>query len=719
MADKEATVYIVDVGKSMGRKRNGRDLSDLDWAMQYVWDKITTTVATGRKTATIGVVGLKTDGTDNELQDDENFSHITVFKEIGQVLMPDLRNLRDQIKPSNSDAGDAISSIILAIQMMNTYTKKLKYRRKIVLVTNGEGPMSNEGLEQIISKIKEDNIELVILGVDFDDPEYGFKEEDKDPEKAKNEELLKSMAEDCDGVYGTLEQAISELDIPRVKVVRGIPSFKGQLRLGNPEEYDSALCIDVERYYRTYVARPPPASSFVFRSDLTADNTQATATAAAELAAREGENPLTSVRNARTYQVTDESAPGGKIDVERDDLAKGYEYGRTAVHISESDENITRLETYAALEIIGFIQSDHYDRFMHMSTTNVIIAQRTNDKAILALSSFIHALFELDCYAVARLVTKDNKAPLISLLAPSIEADYECLLEVQLPFAEDVRSYRFPPLDKVVTISGKVVTEHRYLPNDDLQNAMSKYVDSMELVDRDEDGNVTETMSFDDSFSPLLHRIDHAIRWRAIHPNEPVPPPPERLTKLAHPPEELQERAKKYLERLVSAADVKKVPPKAKGRKRNREADKPLSGLDVDALLHKGKRAKISPENAIPEFKQALSATEDIEAVAGVVKQMSTIIEDQIRHSLGDANYDRVIEEVGVMRDELVAYEEPKLYNDFARQLKDKILKEELGGDRRELWWLIRRSKLGLIDKSMSEQSDVSEEEAKEFLSSK
>lgn len=167
------------------------------------------------------------------------------------------------------------------------------------------------------------------------------------------------MAEDCDGVYGTLEQAISELDIPRVKVVRGIPSFKGQLRLGNPEEYDSALCIDVERYYRTYVARPPPASSFVFRSDLTADNTQATATAAAELAAREGENPLTSVRNARTYQVTDESAPGGKIDVERDDLAKGYEYGRTAVHISESDENITKLETYAALEIIGFIQSDH------------------------------------------------------------------------------------------------------------------------------------------------------------------------------------------------------------------------------------------------------------------------------------------------------------------------------------------------------------------------
>ena len=44
MAQKEATVYIVDVGKSMGQKRNGREVTDLDWALTYIWDKITTTV---------------------------------------------------------------------------------------------------------------------------------------------------------------------------------------------------------------------------------------------------------------------------------------------------------------------------------------------------------------------------------------------------------------------------------------------------------------------------------------------------------------------------------------------------------------------------------------------------------------------------------------------------------------------------------------------------
>jgi ATP-dependent DNA helicase 2 subunit 2 len=48
MADKEASIYIVDVGRSTGTIRNGREQSDLDWAMRWVWDKITTTVAMDR-----------------------------------------------------------------------------------------------------------------------------------------------------------------------------------------------------------------------------------------------------------------------------------------------------------------------------------------------------------------------------------------------------------------------------------------------------------------------------------------------------------------------------------------------------------------------------------------------------------------------------------------------------------------------------------------------
>lgn len=57
----------------------------------------------------------------------------------------------------------AISAIVVAIQMIGDYCKKLKYRRKIVLVTDGRGSMDDDGVDEIVNKIKEDNIELVVL----------------------------------------------------------------------------------------------------------------------------------------------------------------------------------------------------------------------------------------------------------------------------------------------------------------------------------------------------------------------------------------------------------------------------------------------------------------------------------------------------------------------------------------------------------------------------
>lgn len=47
--------------------------------------------------------------------------------------------------------------------MIITQCKKLKYKRRIVLVTNGQGPMNPDNLSEITKKIKEDNIELIIL----------------------------------------------------------------------------------------------------------------------------------------------------------------------------------------------------------------------------------------------------------------------------------------------------------------------------------------------------------------------------------------------------------------------------------------------------------------------------------------------------------------------------------------------------------------------------
>ena len=63
--------------------------------------------------------------------------------------------------------GSAISAIVIAIQMITKHCKKLKYKRKIVLVTNGRGSMDAEDVSQITQKIKADGIELVVVYVTY------------------------------------------------------------------------------------------------------------------------------------------------------------------------------------------------------------------------------------------------------------------------------------------------------------------------------------------------------------------------------------------------------------------------------------------------------------------------------------------------------------------------------------------------------------------------
>ncbi|KAK4186558.1 SPOC like C-terminal domain-containing protein [Podospora australis] len=716
MADKEATVYIIDLGESMADCHNGRDESDLDFGMRYVWDKISTTVAANRKTWTLGVVGLNTDETNNpqDAQQLQGYEHISVLQEIGPMTMTSLRGLKSQIVPCTTSSGDAISAVVVAQSMIETYTKKLKYNRKIILVTNGESPIDDDNVADVAERLNQNNVQLIIVGVDFDDPEYGFKEEDKSSLKRRNEKSLRKLADACnDGVVGTMQQAVEELVIPRLKPVRPFKAYDGPLTLGDPSKHASALSIQVERYFKTKRATPPSASTVVDADRSAFTQTQGFDDEDTEM----GGTGFSGVKQMRTYRVDDPDAPGGKRDVEFEELEKGYQYGRTVVHISESDFSITKYETKKGFSIIGFIPFSSYDPFINMGETGLIVASKFNEHAETALSALIHALFEVESYAVARYVNKDGAQVQILLLKPNpgIEDEFECLYDVPLPFAEDVRAYQFPPLDKVLTVTGGVLKEHRLLPNKDLNEAMSDFVDAMDLTsfDVDEDGNPVEYAPIDENYNPVIHRINQAIRARAVDPDSPIGPPAEILLRFSQPPAKLIKKAKSEIEVLVDAAEVKKVPEKGKGRFKKNTV-KPLSGLDIDSLLGESKRKTISADNAIPEFKQILSSADDHDVIESAVKQMGDIIRKLITDSFADLFYPRAAENLRVMREELTNLEEPTLYNKFLKTLKKSLLSGELGGDRREMWFKhIIGGHLSLITNEDSEVSDVTEDEAK------
>lgn len=144
------------------------------------------------------------------------------------------------------------------------------------------------------------------------------------------------------------------------------------------------------------------------------------------------------------------------------------------------------------------------------------------------------------------------------------------------------------------------------------------------------------------------------------------------------------------------------------------------SGLDLlESLYEAGqekKKKKISKENAVPEFKQivqALAEANEDEAIHEAVRDMERIVHSLIAESMGDNNYDQALEDIGVMRGQMIELEMPDLYNRFLRDLKNKIKSGTLGGDRRDLWFRIRTNRrLGLITNKQSDPSDVTEEEA-------
>lgn len=279
------------------------------------------------------------------------------------------------------------------------------------------------------------------------------------------------------------------------------------VELGNTVEYpETAMSIDVKRITKTKIAPRPPASDFVTRPVVEGGVQSSNSHQDTEMTDAPA-GGMVRVRNNIGYEINDASGAGGKRDIERDELAKGYRYGSTIVPMEAANEATTQFETTQSFSIIGFIPWDkvssrssldfsltayrcQYERYLNMGESCITIAQPTIEKARLAMSSLVHALYAVESYAVARLVTKDMGTPHIVLLAPFADAEIEGLIDVPLPFAEDIRVYRFPPLDRIISLSGKTITTHRLLPTEDLDEAMSDYVDSMDLskFGTDDDG---------------------------------------------------------------------------------------------------------------------------------------------------------------------------------------------------------------------------------------
>ena len=93
--------------------------------------------------------------------------------------------------------------------------------------------------------------------------------------------------------------------------------------------------------------------------------------------------------------------------------------------------------------------------------------------------------------------------------------------------------------------------------------------------------------------------------------------------------------------------------------------------------------------------------------IPDIAQQMQSIIEDSIRESVGNVNYDGALNYIEVFHDGMEEIEEPEMYNSWMSSLKKKMLDGKMNGDRSEMWYKIRTKK---FDVAMQRPDDDPEE---------
>ena len=186
MAGKEGIFIILDIGKSMSNKYSDTEMTRLDFGKESIRQLIRQKLLFSAKKDQIGIILVGSDSESNEAD------NIKILQDLSNPNIQDIHNLNN-IKTSDEDKGDIFESIDIAIDTFIETYKKLKWVKKIFLITDGESKIeiNSSKVKKLAARLEENNINVNIICVDFyselDEDEEEENENSKEKEEKKNE----------------------------------------------------------------------------------------------------------------------------------------------------------------------------------------------------------------------------------------------------------------------------------------------------------------------------------------------------------------------------------------------------------------------------------------------------------------------------------------------------------------------------------------------------
>ncbi|XP_026150879.1 X-ray repair cross-complementing protein 5 [Mastacembelus armatus] len=692
---KSALVLCMDVGFSMSNSAPGEE-STFELAKKVLQKFVQRQVFAETKDE-LALVLFGTDSTKNPLDQDGQYQHITIHR---HLMMPDfgfLEEIENQIHPENEQA-DWLDAIVVCMDLLQNETNKKKFdRRNIAVLTDLSTEAKADHLDVIIKNLQEAGITLqFFLPFTMEDSEEGGGDADrggpghpgagKGPTREQKngldmvKEIMQCLDEEegLDEIY-TFRKAIEQLCMFK-RVERRPMAWPCQLTIG------SSLSIRIVGYKAMTEEKLKKTWITIDAQTLQKDD----------------------IKRETVYCLDDDN----ETEVQKDDIIQGFRYGSDIVPFSKVDqEQMKYKHDGKCFAVLGFTKQNlvHRHRFMGSQVIK-IFAPKDDEHAGVALSAVIRALDELEMVAIVRYAYDRRSNPQIGAAFPCIKRDYECLMYVQLPFAEDLRQFTFPSLES-----------KKFTPSDTQLSAVDSLIDSMMLVEKDENGDYKDMLKVHHIPNPAFQRHFQCLYHRAVSPGSPLPPLEPWLKAVLEPPEIITERCQAPLEEikrkfpLVEVQKKKKLKTSAQifGKESEEPNDKEAKADEEEeynlADIAGGSVTSVGSVDPDGDFCKLIKQKS---LPFGEVCQQLTHRIEQLLSNKNTNYYMKSLKCIKVFREQSIKLGNADLYNSYLQSLKRSIPSRGL-----EVFWdLLVQDSMTLISKDEVQGSTVSKNEANQFL---
>uniref|UniRef100_A0A7N6B1M5 X-ray repair cross-complementing protein 5 n=1 Tax=Anabas testudineus TaxID=64144 RepID=A0A7N6B1M5_ANATE len=530
---QSALVLCMDVGFSMSNSAPGEE-PPFELAKKVIQKFVQRQVFAETKDE-LALVLFGTDATKNPLDRDGQYQNITVHR---HLMIPDfelLEEIENQIHPENQQA-DFLDALVVCMDLLRTETQGKKYDRlNIALLTDLNTQASVDNLDVIIENLKQAGITLqFFLPFTAEDNEEGGGDADRrgpgHPGTGKG--LSREQKNGLDMVKHIM------LSLDEEDGLDQIYSFRTAL-----EQLHMFKCI--EKRPMAWPCQLTIGSSLSIRivgyKAVTEEKLKKTwMTVDAQTTEKDD------IKRETVYCLDDDN----ETEVQKDDTIQGFRYGSDIVPFSKVDqEQMKYKHDGKCFAVLGFVQHNH---FMGNQVIK-IFAPSDDEHAGVALSALIRALDELKMVAIVRYAYDRRSNPQVGAAFPCIKQQYECLMYIQLPFTEDLRQFTFPSLDT-----------KKFTPSDAQFSAVDSLIDSMMLMEEDENGEQKDMLKVHKIPNPAFQRHFQCLHHRAVNPDTPLPPMEPWLKAALERPEVINEQCKAPLEEIKKKFPLTEVEKKKK-----------------------------------------------------------------------------------------------------------------------------------------------------------